>query len=457
MTLPSPLLQHFRALGGGLPMDVGSQLRRLGAIPVAPSGSSGFEKYAAMGRLFLLGSDPDNTAAASSVLTHPISAAGFTLLRQAQGTVAGVIVPYSAWGSSGVNRPFFSLAPAGVNAKPYLNGYGGSCAFTVSDAKHINAPSSISSWGAGSTHTFVARWLDGTQLDFNVDGVDSAPVALAAGDVTAPSTIRVGNATASGAPTDLNGYAGCFVVSPNRKSDLWTPSWRNVATDPVRVYLEYMDAGEALLPLLGDGTMYVKPSGSGLPFEVIGRLAFEGNSMTDGNYTQYPAKAAALLPSSLLYVNLGHTADSTPDLIAQAATTNSYRIPYANKNVLVVWEGRNDACVLGASKEDVYAHLVTYCQAAMAAGWLVVLVTLPPSHDATLTYEAKRVWVNAQLAANQQSICNQLVVLAQDPHFDDETDHTDQTVFRDGVHLTSYGEDLVAAMVAQGVSQAIAA
>lgn len=108
------------------------------------------------------------------------------------------------------------------------------------------------------------------------------------------------------------------------------------------------------------------------------------------------------------YINLSYNGITTEDLAARAAATVD---PYydssfaAERRILIFWELTNSLRGLGVVAADVYATAKAYCQARKAVGWKVIIGTCLPRNEAGTnpTFEADRIWVNAQIVANAVS------------------------------------------------------
>ena len=104
MTLPSPLLQHFRALGGGLPM---------GYVPINPLSDAGYSQYGS-GRLFV-------PLAATNYAIHPSfeldAGAGLATGYSLTGGTSGVVTTLVAGYLGGLAQRLQWTGGAGVTNK----------------------------------------------------------------------------------------------------------------------------------------------------------------------------------------------------------------------------------------------------------------------------------------------------------------------------------------------------
>ena len=176
-------------------------------------------------------------------------------------------------------------------------------------------------------------------------------------------------------------------------------------------------------------------------------VVFDGNSMTDGLYSTYPTKVVATI--GWLNVNIGVSGQTTQGMLTRAAAyvDAEYDAVAHSLNVVVAWEGTNDL-KLGATAQEAYDNLVTYCQGRRAVGFKVVILTLLPRQDSGLPvdYETSRVTVNTNIRANWSTFSDALADVDDDVRLQDPTNTTYFNA--DKVHLVAAGDAVVAGIVA---------
>lgn len=116
------------------------------------------------------------------------------------------------------------------------------------------------SFAAGSTHHLVMRSTQGGAgtLDLNHDGTSVTQIeqtkTLAGG-----TALAIGNYVGD---YQAAGYLGPAIVSPTRKSDSWVTAIQANSgaaySDPLRLWRDFMSAGDLLIPLQGDSRAYRK-------------------------------------------------------------------------------------------------------------------------------------------------------------------------------------------------------
>jgi lysophospholipase L1-like esterase len=177
-----------------------------------------------------------------------------------------------------------------------------------------------------------------------------------------------------------------------------------------------------------------------------------GNSLTAGTQQQYgysyPNQLAALLPQTCKVANMGVSGRTCAQMLAEGTTAaDAFYSASFGKNVLVVWEGRND-CALGATKEQAYTNLATYCAARQSAGWKVIILNCIAT-EGVEGWNVSQPYINAQIAANWEDYADAFVDVAGDVRLQTTSD---ATYFSDTVHLTNAGYGVVAALVEPAVT-----
>ena len=115
------------------------------------------------------------------------------------------------------------------------------------------------------------------------------------------------------------------------------------------------------------------------------------------------------------------------------------------ENILVYLAGRNDLAN-GRTVQETYDALAAYGAARQAAGWIVVVCTIPNRTGSTTNQD-----VNVLLKAGYTGFADVLVDVAAITELADPTDTDYFNV--DGIHLITAGYTLVAALVGAAVDQ----
>lgn len=201
-------------------------------------------------------------------------------------------------------------------------------------------------------------------------------------------------------------------------------------------------------------TLYVPVVLRALPPPTL--IVFDGNSLTVTPIgSEYPRQVASLLVAAdyrIQTVNVAVSAQTTTNMLRDATEEVDGLYDPARLGLIVVWEGTNDL-YFGASPNDAYEHLVTYCQDRKDRGWRVIVLTLLPrsGRGTPPTFEADRQTVNAMLRTSWPQFADVLVDVAADPVIGPARQEVDTTYYADRVHLTTAGNRLVAEYVADAV------
>lgn len=184
----------------------------------------------------------------------------------------------------------------------------------------------------------------------------------------------------------------------------------------------------------------------------------DGDSLTRGQGSTggtngYLVQMAVLLGDGLAgsdgwtVTNKGVDGQTLLDMAADAATDiDTLYDPDRDHNILCAWGGANDHYA-GASAATIYSRLVSYCQARQAAGWKVVVLTMPSSSD----YDAKRSAVNDSIRANWRSFADALADQAADSRIGPDGSYGNP-YYNGDPHLNDDGYGITAHYVAAAIA-----
>jgi len=272
VTLPSPLLQHFRALGGGLPMDVPSQFKRLvasgAATLVLPTVESGFARYNGFTREFLTAADPLNDGSGASVLRY---GAG-DYCTSAAGTIATIFTPNFTYQSATLAAIVRLFADSNNST---LLGWLDKDSNPKWAARYKAAGTTVNAcdlwpagFPAGSPIVLVQRFTGGGSVDLGINTRVCSPAASGS-RATEFTGISIG-ATETGT-AQASGWIGPTIVSPVVKPPQWLGAIVDFAgaafLDPMRMFTDFMDAPDLLIPFVGNSKAYRKNAGQGASFK----------------------------------------------------------------------------------------------------------------------------------------------------------------------------------------------
>jgi len=186
------------------------------------------------------------------------------------------------------------------------------------------------------------------------------------------------------------------------------------------------------------------------PFVVApGVLVWDGGSIVRGprppDGTDFPSQATRLLPQPCISFNSGTSNATLAFMLADAATEVDARYdPLADADVCVILGGATDLA-LGGDPAAVLADLRAYCAGRRAAGYQVVVMTLPP-RDKTGFNDARQVFDDL-VRAHWPEFADGLVDVAADSRIGDPGDNHDTTYYQsDALHPNSAGNAVIAAL-----------
>lgn len=178
-------------------------------------------------------------------------------------------------------------------------------------------------------------------------------------------------------------------------------------------------------------------------------MCYVGDSQTNNPGTE---KWPEMIATELGTVKYSHTSVAQAGVTLQAITAiastwvDVLLDSGQARRVNAIWAGTNDLSG-GTSGADVYAHLVSYCNARRAAGWnrIAVFTALPRSEVGIVPgHEARRQAFNTLVRANYTTFADGLVDVAADSRIGDDGDELDRTYYdSDRVHLVNAGQAVV--------------
>lgn len=213
-------------------------------------------------------------------------------------------------------------------------------------------------------------------------------------------------------------------------------------------------------------------------------VVFDGNSFTSGtDATQgltIPAQVGNLLGLNYLITNKAVSGQTTQQMSADYASdiATVYSASNYSKNILVVYEGRNDLVINSTVTSTIaYNNLKAYADLGKATGFKIVMVTLLPSWttppykgDATSAgYTALNTdrltvntlirnnyiaegWILADIAADTR--IGTLGKNEQSGYTWSSTRPTNNGIYSDGTHLNSTGYGIKANIIKDAVLRA---
>jgi lysophospholipase L1-like esterase len=195
-----------------------------------------------------------------------------------------------------------------------------------------------------------------------------------------------------------------------------------------------------------------------LPASGVGRVVFDGDSLTAGSGATdpYPAQFRRMWGGTLSWCNFGVGGQRIRDMLADAERqVDPLYNPAFGRCVVVVWGGTNDVALWRHFPEVVFADIRAYCQGRKDRGFTVVVLTMLPRSDASAlpTTEGARQQLNDLLRTNWKEFADALVDVAADPKLGAPGAELNQEYYQpDRVHLNDSGLGLVARLVYQTVS-----
>ncbi len=196
---------------------------------------------------------------------------------------------------------------------------------------------------------------------------------------------------------------------------------------------------------------------------VAGALVFDGNSLTSvvspiaAIRVNYPALFVQATPpaSGLIVSNLAVSGQTTLDMLTRAPLVDA-KYSSGPTNIVVAWELTNDIAH-GATAQDAFDHMVTYCQGRRAVGWTVVCLTGTPrgknNPPDAATFEATRQATNTLLRSDPSAYCDALIDVGGDgcvlgvPGAEN-----DPVYYPDTLHLSTLGNQIVVGLVSEVIA-----
>lgn len=178
------------------------------------------------------------------------------------------------------------------------------------------------------------------------------------------------------------------------------------------------------------------------PFDWAGAtgnlIVFDGDSLTRSTY---PGNVVSGLVGDWAIVNHGTDGAVWSDLIAESHTLDAYFGSKRTKAILCVLAGTNDYAVAASVT---YPKIVAYCQARQAAGWNVVVGTVPPVSTATAEQKAERVTLNNSIAANWATFADALADSSADTYIGVGDYSTQPAYWANAAHPNAAGYTVLA-------------
>lgn len=200
-----------------------------------------------------------------------------------------------------------------------------------------------------------------------------------------------------------------------------------------------------------------------VPKPTIGLVVFDGNSMTDGQFSTFPGDVERALGPFWKAQNFGVSGQSTIEMLDDAERQIDTLPSPTRYKILVVWEGSNDL-YHGAPVDASYARLVEYCKGRKEAGYTVmVLSLLPRTLEKHAWYEHDRSELNALLREDfPEAVTDYLyrgtqyadyfLDVAADSRIGNFGDETDTRFYYDQVHMTQRGYAIIAKHVTSSIN-----
>jgi lysophospholipase L1-like esterase len=199
----------------------------------------------------------------------------------------------------------------------------------------------------------------------------------------------------------------------------------------------------------GNGADYAPPT-------ITRNLVCTGDSLTFGfpgqDWEAYPTQTVAQLTASWAVINNGVNGDSVQALTARAAATDALQAA-GKTNILVVWIGANNFLGTAETPATVFGLIKAYCQARQAAGWTVAVCTMTGSAFVPTpgTYEAYRQTLNTSIRGDTSFYTALADLGASGNGIGDLADCSDLAIYTDGIHMTTAGYSIAAAIVATAI------
>lgn len=213
-------------------------------------------------------------------------------------------------------------------------------------------------------------------------------------------------------------------------------------------------------------------------------IVCDGNSLTVGqDSTQglsYPIQLSNLLGTNFIVTNKGVGGQTTQQMSADYAADIAplYSLSLYHKNILVIWEGRNDLTSNEITSTQAYNNLKSLADLGKATGYSIVMVTLLPSWttppykgDSTVTgynlLDTDRLAVNTLIRNNSLSENWTLADIASDTRIGNlgnnhqtgytwsSTRPTNNGLYSDGTHCINTGYGIAANIIKNAIIRAL--
>jgi len=182
------------------------------------------------------------------------------------------------------------------------------------------------------------------------------------------------------------------------------------------------------------------------------RIFCAGDSLTSGSWAASPAGSyPSQLRTSLAnydVINVGSAGINSTNFLSWEGYSVSVDTRYPNE-VIVVWIGHNDLTA-GTSTSTTLSNITSYCNAARAMGYKVIVMSVIPWTGETGAQETNRQTLNGLIASGWSTFADGYVDLNTDSRL--ETPGNLTYFYSDGIHLTNAGYGAVAGMVQAAIT-----
>lgn len=344
------------------------------------------------------------------------------------------VVALTTFGHGIRNSPIMELSPTGANTRPVAFGH-----------RRQNGVDALTVFAPTSTGTQGTRFLSGYKPPLTpiVTGFTTGlAVTIWGGDRASATTGNVNSGTLAG------GLIGGSTLFLDSGAD---PDYGYNIQGAVLIFGATITAAQYALI---EEALYLAADVSP---QRRGRIVVDGTSIDEGAGSTYfeswPRRMIPLLSGSPEVYNvaiMGGTFASQTSALVQWSSIYASTAPY---NYLIVGTlGTNDLAASSTAAET-YTALQAYLAIVRAAGWRVILGTIPPRTNLTGSKETERQAYNTLLRANYRVLgCVGVIDFAADVTFGAPGANLDTTLYSDGTHPTDLGYAYMAQIAANWVN-----